>query len=423
MQHITRRSLISTTAATAGGAVLAAAAEGRQEPSDLRGSVTDGKVSLPPLHNPSESGGPLANPDPQAKRFGVAVVGLGHLALEQILPGFGEAKHVRLAAVVSGDPEKAQAVASQFGVAAKSIYDYKSFDRIKDNPAVDIVYLVLPNSMHAEYTVRAAGAGKHVLCEKPMAVSVAECQQMIEACRGARRHLMIAYRMQYNSVHRELIGMVRSKQFGETRFLSAVNGQNDAPNGQWRQIKALAGGGSLPDVGLYCLNAFRYLTGEEPEEVTGQITQPKHDPRFSEIEDICSFTLRFPSGIFASGSSAYSLHENRNLRIMAADAWFGADPAFSYDNITMQIGRKTGKTNSLDERRFAPKNHFAVEMDDFAQRLRRNIGPLTPGEEGLQDQKIMEAIYRSATSGGAAVKLPRVTKPDSTRGQWIDFSS
>ena len=170
-------------------------------------------------------------------------------------------------------------------------------------------------------------------------------------------------------------------------------------------------------------NAFRYLTGEEPEEVTGQISQPKHDPRFREIEDICSFTLRFPSGILASGSSAYSLHENRHLRVMAADGWFGADPAFGYDNSTMQVGRKAGKTNSLDERRFTPENHFAVEMDDFAQRLRRNAGPLTPGEEGLQDQKIMEAIYRSAASGGAAAKLPGVTKLDSTRGQWIDFSA
>ena len=327
MEHITRRSLISTTAAASGAAMLSSA-QTQQEPSDLRGRVRDGKVSLPSLHNPSESGGPPPNPDPQTKRMGVAVVGLGHLALEQILPGFGQAKHVRLTAVVSGEPEKARTVAGQHGVAAKSIYDYKSFDRIKDNPEVDIVYIVLPNSMHAEYTIRAANAGKHVLCEKPMAVSAAECQQMIEACHRAGRQLMIAYRMQYNSVHRELIGMVRNKQFGETRLVSAVNGQNDAPNGQWRQIKTLAGGGSLPDVGLYCLNAFRYLTGEEPEEVTGQISQPKHDPRFREIEDICSFTLRFPSGILASGSSAYSLLENRHLRIMAADGWLWRRPGF-----------------------------------------------------------------------------------------------
>ena len=157
--------------------------------------------------------------------------------------------------------------------------------------------------------------------------------------------------------------------------------------------------------------------------MTGQTTQPKGDSRFREIEDICSFTLRFPSGVFATGSSSYSLHENRHLRIMAADAWFGADPAFGYDNISLQIGRKAGKANSREERHFTPQNQFAVEMDDVAQRLRENIAPLTPGEEGLQDQKIIEAIYQSASIGGSAVKLPRVTTVDSTRGQWRTFSA
>ena len=158
-------------------------------------------------------------------------------------------------------------MAAQYGIPAKSIYDYKAFDRLKDDPPVDIIYIVLPNSMHAEYTVRAAQAGKHVLCEKPMAVSVAECNYMIMACAAADRRLMIACRLPYNAAQRELIGMFCGKRLGDLRFLSAVNGQNDAPNRQWRQIKALAGGGSLPAVGLYCLSAFRYLTGEEPEDL------------------------------------------------------------------------------------------------------------------------------------------------------------
>ena len=422
MKPFSRRDLLLTTAAASGTAVLTAG-QAEQEPPALRGTVSDGKVQLPLLHKPSESGGPLANPEGQSKRMGVAVVGLGHLALEQILPGFAQAKHVRLAALVSGDAAKARTLADQYGVEAKNLYDYKTFDSIKENPDISIVYIVLPNSMHAEYTVRAAHAGKHVLCEKPMATSEAECQQMIDACHQAGRRLMIAYRMQYNRLHRDLIEMVRSKQFGETRFLSAVNGQNDEANGQWRQIKALAGGGSLPDVGLYCLNAFRYLTGEEPVEVTGQITQPKDDPRFREIEDVCTFTLRFPSGIFASGSSGYSYHENRCLRIMASDAWFGADPAFAYNGLALQIARKAGHSNSLEERHYPPENQFAVEMDDFAQRLKKDKAPLTPGEEGLQDQKIISAIYQSAAGSGAVVKLPRIDKLDSTRGEKMDLSS
>ena len=421
MKNLSRRSLVYTSAQLAGGAALLAGATQEQQPPALRGTVTGSKVSLPPLHNQTESEGEPSQPEARDKRMGVAVVGLGHLSLEQILPGFGEASHVRLTALVSGEPEKARTIAAQHAVPDKGIYDYKNFDSIKDNADVDIVYIVLPNSMHAEFTLRAAKAGKHVLCEKPMAISVRECQQMIDGCREANRQLMIAYRLQYDMLHRELITMTRTKQYGDIRFISAVNGQNDAPNGQWRQIKALAGGGSLPDVGLYCFNAFRYLTGEEPEEVTGQLTQPKNDRRFHEIEDICTFTLRFPSGIFASGSTGYSFHESRHLRIMATDAWFGADPAFSYNNLAMQIGRKAGKANSLEQRHFAPKNQFAVEMDDFAQRLHSQKGPLTPGEEGLQDQKITDAIYQSATNGGAAVRLPRVTKLDSTRGEKIEF--
>lgn len=418
----TRRALIRRSTIAAGTALIASA-QTDQEPAALRGKVQDGKLDLPPLHNSTESSGTLPNPEPSSKRMGVAIVGIGHLTMEQILPGFGEAKYVRPVALVSGDAAKARTVAAQYGVPEKNLYSYTNFDEIKNNPEIEIVYIVLPNSMHAEYTVRAAAAGKHVLCEKPMATSQAECQHMLDACRKTDRELMIAYRMQYNRLHRELRQMTRSQRFGGVRFISAVNGQNDAPNGQWRQIKSMSGGGSLPDVGIYCLNAFRYLTGEEPYQVTGQITKPDNDPRFREIEDVCTFTLKFPSGILASGSCGYSFHETRLLRVMASDAWFGADPAFSYDNLTLQIGHKAGKANALEEQRYSPQNQFAVEMDDFAQRLQRRKKPLTGGEEGLRDQIIIDAIYRSAANNGAVVELPRVTKLDSTRGEMIDFES
>ena len=415
MDALTRRTLIGTSAGIAGAALLAAQQSSNQEPQALRGSVSQGKVDLPPLHNPTEGGDQIPNPEPPAKRLGVAVVGLGTLSLSQILPAFGEGKHVRVAALVSGEREKAQAIAAQYGVPEKNLYSYQNFDSIKDNPEIDIVYIVLPNSLHAEYTIRAAQAGKHVLCEKPMATSSAEASRMVAECRRAGRKLMIAYRMQYNEAHLTVMRMAREKQYGDVRFINAVNGQNDAPNGQWRQIKALAGGGSLPDVGIYCFNAFRYITGEEPIEVTGQMTQPKNDPRFREIEDISNFTLRFPSGIFATGSAGYSYHENRQLRVMASDAWFGLDPAFSYNNLVLQVGRKSGKANSEEQRRFTPKNQFAVEMDHFATRIRANQEPRTPGEEGVQDHKIMEAIYRAA-AGGTVVKLPAASGLDSTRG-------
>lgn len=404
MIDLTRRGILAASAgATIAGLPMHASVA--DEPAALFGSVKNGKVELPPLHGASDGGGAIANPLPPGKRLGVAVVGIGHLSLEQIIPAFGTAKRVKLTALVSGHREKALAVAAEHGVPEKSVYDYSGFDAIKNDPTVDIVYIVLPNAMHPEFTERAAAAGKHVLCEKPMAADVAGAQRMIKACRDANRKLMIAYRLQYDANHRALIEMARARTFGELRFIEAVNGQNDAANGQWRQIKAMAGGGSLPDVGIYCLNAFRYITGEEPIEVTGRVTQPKNDPRFREIEDIATFTLRFPSGVLASGSCGYSYHESRQLRCMAADGWFGLDPAFSYAGLVTHIGKKTGAATSREDLTRSPKNQFAVEMDAFAEAIAADRTPFTPGEEGLQDMKIVAAIYEAAATG-RAVNLP-----------------
>ncbi len=420
MAELTRRTLFGTTAAlagAAGGAAGAQAAEPRQEPAALRGSVADGQVSLPPLHAASEANDTPPNPAPPARRLGVAVVGLGALALEEIIPAFGQAKHVRLAGLVSGRPEKARAVAAQYGLDPRHLYDYASFERMRDDPAIDIVYVVLPNSMHAEFTARAAAAGKHVLCEKPMAASVAEAQQMIEACRSAGRMLMIAYRLQYDPAHRTAIALARGGRFGEVRMIQATNGQNDAADGQWRQIRAMAGGGSLPDVGLYCTNAFRYLTGEEPIEITGQVTRPTGDARFAQVEDVALFTLRFPSGVIATGGCGYSFHESRQLRVHAQGGWFGLDPAFGYDELALQISRKEGRASALETRRFPPHSQFAREMDAFALSLHDGAPPFTPGEEGLQDMRVLEAIYQSA-AGGSPVKFAAASGRDATRGVW-----
>ena len=417
MSDLTRRTILAASAGVTASSLVTPA--GAQQPAQLFGQVENGKVTLPPLHAASEGGEKLDNPMPPGKRLGVAVVGIGHLTLEQIMPGFAQAKSVRCTALVSGNRSKAQAIAAQHGVPDSGIYDYASFDSIKNNPDVDIVYIVLPNSMHAEFTERAAAAGKHVLCEKPMAATVAEAERMVKACRDAKRKLMIAYRLQYNSTHRALVSMVRSKAHGELRMIEAVNAQADGAPGQWRQIKAMAGGGSLPDVGLYCTNAFRYITGEEPIEVSGHITQPKNDPRFREVEDLATFTLRFPSGVLAVGSSGYSTYNSRRLRAMATEGWVGLDPAFSYSNLVMHIGHKAGEANAREQRVWEPKNQFAVEMDHFAEAIRADREPHTPGEEGLQDQRILAAIYEAA-AGGSNVKLPAAAKLDAFRGPFVE---
>ena len=406
MNPFSRRALLGTSAA----GIVAAAAPLPDEPATLLGATAGDKVTLPPLMNPTDAEASVTNADPVTRRLGVAVVGLGHLSLLQILPGFAQAEHVRVTALVSGERAKAEALAAQYGVKPQSIYDYATFDRLRDNPEVDIVYIVLPNAMHVEFTARAAAAGKHVLCEKPMATSVAEAQHMIDACKQAGRKLMIAYRCQYEPHHRALIAAVRGGQDGPVRLIEAVNGQNNADNGQWRHNLAEAGGGSLPDVGLYCLNAARYITGEEPVEVNATLTRPPNDNRFKQVEDICSFSLQFPSGAVATCTSGYSFHESRWLRTMMPEASISLDPAFGYEGIAMITGRRAGKGNSTERVKFADHNQFAREMDAFAVALKTGAEPHTPGEEGLADQKVIAALYQAA-AGGSAVKLPLVTLP------------
>ena len=412
MPDLTRRGLAGLAGA---GLIASAQAAEPQEPSVLRGTVKGGQVSLPPLDNPSDMSGRVPQLDAREKRLGVAVVGLGRLSLTQILPGFAQSRHVRVTALVSGEADKARVVAAQYGVPEKNLYDYKNFDTVKDNPEIDVVYVVLPNALHAEYTVRAAQAGKHVLCEKPMATTVADAQRMVDACKQAGRRLMIAYRCQYLPEFRALVGMVRNRTYGDLRMIETTNGQNNANDGQWRLNKAMSGGGSLPDVGLYCLNAARFITGEEPVEITARIAQPANDPRFREVEDLCTFTLRFPSGVLAVCGSGYSYHENRFLRLMATEATIGLDPAYSYDNLAMQISRKDGMSSGLEQRRWSPRNQFALEMDAYAEAIRTGSVPLTPGEEGLQDMRLIAAIYEAA-AGGSVVKLAPASRLDETRG-------
>ena len=400
MTDITRRLI------TAAGFGLMGTARAQEAP----------KVELPRIAAATEPDQPTPNADPVSRRLGVAVVGLGHLALDQILPGFGSSKHMKVTALVSGDAGKARIVAGQYGVAETHLYDYAGFDRLRDNPDVDVIYIVLPNDMHAEYTVRAAEAGKHVLCEKPMATSVADADRMVTACREAGRRLMIAYRMQYNPYHRALIGMAREQTYGPVRMIVAENGQNQATApAQWRHSLKQAGGGSLPDVGLYCLSAARYITGEEPVEIQASLTRPANDPRFREVEDLCMFTLRFPSGIVAQCASGYSHHESRSLRVLAADAAINMDPAFAYEGLEMRISRKEGGATAVEQRRFPDHNQFAREMDHFAEAIRGGLQPHTPGEEGAQDMRLIAAIY-AAAQGGGTLKLPPVPGHDTTRG-------
>ena len=203
-------------------------------------------------------------PEPPGKKLGWAVVGLGSLAINQILPAFAKCEKSKVVALVSGHPDKANKLALRYGVNPKSIYNYQNYDSIRDNPEVDVIYIVLPNGMHAEYTVRGHQAGKHVLTEKPMANTPADCQQMIDAARKADRKLMVAYRCHYEPFNQEAMRITRAGELGKTQTILTDAGFPIGDPRQWRLNKQLAGGGSMMDIGIYALNAARYLTGEEP---------------------------------------------------------------------------------------------------------------------------------------------------------------
>ena len=243
---------------------------------------------------------PGSNPQPPDRRVGFAVVGLGELTLEEALPALAGGSRSRLAALVSSDRDKGLEVARKHGVPERSVYTYDDFDRIADDEGVDAVYIVLPNAMHREFTERAARAGKHVLCEKPMATTPEDCERMIAACRDADVRLMVAYRCQYEPHHHEIRRMARSRQHGAVKLIEATNTQNASESDGWRLKRDLAGGGALPDIGLYCLNTVRFVLGEEPIEVMARTHSTPGDPRFREVEESVAWQMRFPSGAIAS---------------------------------------------------------------------------------------------------------------------------
>ncbi len=410
---------LGLASATGIGALNGSAVAQTPNQSSPKGGELPSPINFPPDMAPTEqdTGGPptALNPD---RRLGFAIVGLGRLALEEILPAFAECKLSKATALVSGDAKKANQVAGQYGIKPENIYNYQNYDNLRNNPDVDIIYIVLPNSMHLEYTVRGAKAGKHILSEKPMATSAADCQKMIDACKQANRKLMIAYRCQYDPYHRAMMQMVRSKELGVVKVIQADNGQHQDRLNQWRLKRALAGGGALPDVGIYCLNTARFVTGEEPVEISARQYSTPGDPRFKEVEESVVFQMRFPSGILVSCSTSYGYHEARRYRVFGSDAWAQLDPAFSYTGLRMMMARKS-PTNSMAENitevRLSPKNQFALEMDHMADCVIHNKQPYTPGEEGLQDQKLIELIYESAQTG-KVITLPLVSGLDVTRG-------
>jgi predicted dehydrogenase len=327
------------------------------------------------------------------RKIGFAMVGLGRISMQHLAPSLRTSKVAKVTALVSGHRDKAEKMAAEYGIPAKNIYSYENYDAIADNKEIDAVYVALPNSMHAEYTIRAAKAGKHVLCEKPMATTVADAQAMIDACRKADRKLMIAYRCQFEPLNRKAIELIRSGKLGKVQAIESANGFNIAPR-EWRLNMKLAGGGPLMDVGVYSLNACRFLTGEEPTGIKANWSVIDQDGRFSDVEENLAWTMRFPSGIVASCNTTYGANMPGFYRVHGTKGMIHMEPAFGYEGLRL-TARIQGEAPIDEANPEKDPAQFTREADHLAGVILHGGDLRATGEEGLRDMKLMMEIYRS----------------------------
>lgn len=329
---------------------------------------------------------------------GFAIVGLGGYALNQMMPRFAQAERAHIAAIVSGNPEKLRRVGHAYGVPADARHSYEAFEKIASDKRIDAVYVVLPSGLHAEWAIRAFAAGKHVLCEKPMALSSADCERMIAASQKAKRKLMVAYRSHFEPYNLEAMRLMEQKAVGTIRLVRSEQSYRmgpTSPGENWRASRALAGGGPLEDYGIYGLQAALYLAGEMPERISATAFRPTGDPRFAEIFAHVSSQWLFPSGAVAQLATSYDSAGANFAQVRGTGGALIMDPATSYAGQKMRIEGRDGRELTPGD----PDVQFARQLDHFADAIRDNAPIKTPGEMGLRDLRLIEAIYASARSG------------------------
>lgn len=326
------------------------------------------------------------------ERLGVALVGLGYYSTDLLAPALQQTKHCYLAGIVTGTPSKAETWKRQYHIPDKNIYNYSNFDDIANNPDIDVVYVVLPPSMHHEYTIRAARAGKHVWCEKPMALTEKECREMIDACKQARRTLTIGYRLQHEPNTAEWRQIVKNKSLGHIKSLSCAAGYREGRTNHWKQ-KAEMGGGALYDMGVYSIQGARLGTGMEPLAVaSATISTTRPEIYRDGLDETTEAVLEFPGGVLASIRTSFAENIN-HLHIDFGKGELRVAPYQSYAGIR--------GTSPLGEIRHSYSVPFqqALQMDNDALAIMQNKAVIVPGEEGLRDIRIVEAIRRSALTG------------------------
>lgn len=326
-----------------------------------------------------------------SKKLGVVLVGLGYYSTRELGPALRLTEHCQLAGVVTGDRAKGAKWASEYGFPESSVYGYDTMARMADNPAIDIVYVVTPNGLHAEHCIAAAKAGKHVICEKPMANTVAECDAIIAACKSAGVRLSVGYRVHFDPFHAELRRLARTKEFGpfmkmEGKFAFRMG------SAQWRADKKLAGGGPLMDLGVYLIQESCMGADAVPLAITARELPKKRPEFFRDVEESIEWTMEFPGGEKSDCYTSYNDSFDR-FRAEAKDGWYEVGPAFGYRGLKASTSK--GPVNATP-----PASQQTLQMDDFAQCVITGRPSIIPGEMGRRDLVIIEAIYASAAAGG-----------------------
>jgi predicted dehydrogenase len=327
----------------------------------------------------------------QPRKLGFALVGLGGLSNGQIAPALLKTQYCRLAGIVTGTPSKIPIWKSRYNIADKNVYNYDTMEQMADNPDIDVVYIVTPNALHGRDTLKAAKAGKHVFCEKPMEATSEKCQEMIDALKKAGRMLSVGYRCQFDPNQLECRRLATDKVFGDLKMIEGGFSRGITAT-EWRVKKDLAGGGPLMDVGIYALQTCRFVSAREPVEVSakfGPITDPV---KFAEVEESVEWEMTFPGGLKTKCRTNYERGDANSFMVTAERGTFGLKPAYNYNSSRGE--RSDGQPINLPG-----VNQFVAEMDDFAQCIMNGKPSKVSGEEGLRDVKIMMAIYESARTG------------------------
>ncbi|MCE7039721.1 Gfo/Idh/MocA family protein [Dyadobacter sp. CY312] len=331
----------------------------------------------------------LAAISPKKEKLGIALVGLGYYSTDLLAPALQLTEKCYLAGIVTGTPAKVETWKKKYNIPDKNIYNYQNFDQIANNPDIDIVYVVLPPSMHREFVVRAAKAGKHVFCEKPMAPSVADCEAMISACKSNKVKLAIGYRCQHDPNIQAFMQVAKEKKFGKIKMVNSAAGYVDGRTDHWKQNKKL-GGGVMGDMGVYALQGARLATGEEPISVIAQASTTRPEI-YKEVEETMMFMLDFPSGARAACQTSFGINMN-HLQVNYEKGWLKMEPQSAYSGNKGSMSDGTIINVPL-------KSQQAKQMDEDCAAIINNTQLIAPGEEGLRDIRVVEAIYKSVASG------------------------